>query len=120
MIKSLFFILMLLSFAAPSLARDAQYYLSHPKSLQAVLLECPQKQPHDLSCDQLQPIAQEINGLVYELRGDPQGYGQKILALQMSLASLQTKNTDSSELDETRQQLLTRLAVVKWLESPQG
>ena len=50
----------------------------------------------------------QINELSYQLRSDPQGYGKKILSLQEQL------NVDNTE------ELKYYLAIVKWLESPEG
>ncbi len=118
--KYILSIMMLLSYSFHVDAHDASYYLSHPEVLQQAITSCPQKQPRELSCEQLKPIAAEVNDLAYQLRTDPQGYGQKILALQELLAKEEGEDSKGVQSSDTKQELLIRLSIVKWLESPQG
>jgi hypothetical protein len=124
MIKCSIFAMMSLWVSA-TLAHDVSYYKLHPKVLQQALNACP-KQTTSLDCEQLKKIASDTNILVYELRMDPQGYGQKILALQEKVAVLEAELTKTksqeaqSVLKQNKQQLSERLAVVKWLESPES
>lgn len=106
---------------------DERYYSLHPKALQSAMTQCPEHALGALSCDQLKTIALRINQLAYLLREDQQGYGKKIISLQES-RDVQVKqvhdNPNQPELkkalDETLRHLEERLAVVKWLESPEG
>ncbi len=102
-------------------AHDLNFYSVHPKELQNVLNECPTKHPKDISCEALSNVALNINQLAYELRMDPQAFGQKVLTLQ-EIISQQTNLTNQTEiladLDKNKLQLKQRLAVIKWLESP--
>lgn len=108
-------------------AKDERYYRLNPQALQEALKECPQKQPAQVSCQQLQQTAIDVNLLAYELRMNPQGFGQKILALQEELAKQQqelTKNPTQQGLQASiannQKQLTEHLAIVKWLESPKS
>lgn len=108
-------------------AHDDYYYSVHPKILQQVLQACPTKQSRDISCDQLKNIALQVNESAYQLRLDPQTYGKKILLLQQIISkqesALQEKSNQpdlQSSLKENKRHLQERLAIVKWLESPEG
>ena len=103
-------------------AHDAQYYGLHPKDLQQAIAGCPGKQPRDLSCDQLKDIAYTVNQLAYQLQLNPQRYGQVILSLQEEIAKQELSSNPStpSILKDKQLELAARLAVVKWLESPNG
>lgn len=108
-------------------AHDGYYYSLHPKILQKALQECPKKQSSGIDCDQLKDIALRINESAYQLRLDPQAYGKKILFLQQTIAqqesALQEKSNQpdlQSSLKENKQNLQERMAIVKWLESPEG
>ena len=89
-------------------AHDLTYYRLHPDLVQNAMEGCPEKNPSDVTCDQLKKTALRINKLSYQLRSDPQGYGKKILSLQ------EQSNADNKE------ELQDYLAIVKWLESPEG
>ncbi len=117
--------LMMMPFLAMGCTHDEAYYRSNMAALQKVINKCPENHPAELTCDQLQKIALRANALADELRFDPQGFGQKILALQETMsqdqASLEMNHhqpalQESVELHQT--QLNERLLIVKWLESP--
>ncbi len=108
-------------------AHDEHYYSLHPDTLQQALKNCPDQQPKGASCEQLKVVAVRVNELVYQLRENPQDYGKQILALQETVAKQEhalKQNAKQPELDETlsknKQQLKERLAIVKWLESPES
>jgi hypothetical protein len=108
-------------------AHDDYYFSLHPKVLQQALQTCPAKQPKGVNCDQLKNIALRVNESAYQLRLDPQAYGKKILLLQQTIAKqesdLQQQSNQpglQSSLNENKQHLQERLAIVKWLESPEG
>ncbi len=112
-------------YSAISFAHDESYYSVHPKELLQAFNKCPGHQTTTLSCEQLKPIALRLNTLAYELRFDPQGYGQKILDLQESIAAINLTsqhntlpNESQSVLNVNTKNLNERLAIVKWLESP--
>ena len=107
-------------------AQDASYYQKHPQQLEAALKNCPNQPPKDMSCEQLAHLAVEMNQLAYQLQLNPQGFGQKILALQALLAEQKknmAENPNQVELknkfEQNKRQLEQYLAVVKWLESPE-
>ena len=108
-------------------AHDERFYSLHPKALQQAIEKCPQQQPRDISCEQLKNIASRVNESAYQLRVNPQEYGQKILTLQEMIgkqeAALQKEANQpeiQSSLVENKRQLQDRLAIVKWLESPES
>ena len=107
-------------------AKDEHYYLSHPKELQQALKSCPYKQPQGLNCDELQKLGEQMNNLAYQLQSSPQGFGSKILSLQELIAKQEmqlNQNSDteiSTSLAQKKHELAEYLAVVKWLESPEG
>lgn len=117
--------LMMMPFLAMGCTHDEAYYRSHMAQLQKVMNQCPDHHPAELTCEQLQKIALRANALSDELRFDPQGFGQKILALQESMsvdeASIEA-NRHQPALQESialhQMELSERLAIVKWLESP--
>ena len=106
-------------------AYDASYYHRHPAALQDAMKQCPDSPPKGFTCVELQMITQQTNALAFELQTDPQQFGQKILALQEAIAKvelqLEAKPNDASLttfLNQSNEQLLERLVIVKWLESP--
>lgn len=108
-------------------AKDARYYHLNPIALQQALKDCPQKQPQQVSCVELDKIALDVNQLAYQLKMNPQGFGTKILTLQNELVKQQQelqKNPKETALvasiENNQWQLAQYLAVVKWLESPES
>ncbi|MDR3504590.1 MAG: hypothetical protein P4L79_18640 [Legionella sp.] len=105
--------------------KDEHYYQTHPNELQQAIKSCPEQQPQGMSCNQIQEIAGRMNSLAYQLQQSPQGFGNKILALQETLAAQEQKlktDTTNKELQasiaQNQHDLEEHLAVVKWLESP--
>lgn len=107
-------------------AKNEQYYRAHPKEIQKALESCPSQQPSGISCEQLQQLSKRMNSLGYQLQSNPQGFGAKILTLQHTIAiqEQQLKGKPSSELNtslaQNKHTLEEYLAIVKWLESPEG
>jgi hypothetical protein len=104
-------------------AEDEHYYRVHPQILQKELKACPNAHPANITCTELKNIAKDINTLAYELQMNPQEFGSKILNLQLALETTPTQATSSSKshsINEMRQELDMRLAIVKWLESPEN
>jgi len=108
-------------------AHDDHYYSLHPDALQQALKKCPEQQPSQISCAQLKDVADRVNALAYELRLNPQDFGKQILVLQQTVAKQESvlqqqvnQPALTAELDKNRQQLKDRLAIVKWLESPES
>lgn len=108
-------------------AHDEQYYRTNPKILNETLKNCPATQPKDISCAQLSAIAMDVNKLGYQLQMNPQAFGRQILQLQQNLALLQEQqqqNPQQTDINvkiiQIKQQLTEHLAIVKWLESPEG
>lgn len=99
------------------------YYRLHPDILQKTLEKCPEHSDSAVSCDELNVIAKEVNSLAYELQNDPQGFGKVILTLQQTIAKQEketSKNNVEATIEKNKQELASRLAIVKWLESPEG
>lgn len=108
-------------------AHDERYYVLHPKVLQKAIALCPSKHPADISCEQLKNMASHVNELAFQLRLNPQKYGQEILSLQEAIAKQESaaRQVESASdlkiaMATNKHQLEERLAIVKWLESPGG
>lgn len=108
-------------------AKDERYYHLNPVALQEAIKNCPQKQPEQVSCTQLEQIAIDVNQLAYQLKMNPQGFGTKILTLQNELVKQQQelqKNPSQpalvTSIDNKQWELAQHLAIVKWLESPES
>lgn len=106
-----------------SITKNKQYYRMHPKELQQALVDCQNKESKQ--CIQLRQLGQHLQTLVQELQHSPQGFGQRILALQQTIATKEQevrndKNNVQLEhsLAQLKEELSDELAVVKWLESP--
>ncbi len=108
-------------------AKNEYYYQTHPDELQQALKACPERQPQGLTCEQLETLATRMNELAYKLQMSPQGFGQKIIALQEAIAKEQSQleteqNNENLEasLMKKKQDLADHLAVVRWFESPKS
>jgi hypothetical protein len=78
-----------------------------------------------MTCQQLDALANRMNKLAYELQLSPQGFGQKIMALQETIAKEQKQlksdrvNTSlQASLTQNKRDLADHLAIVRWFESP--
>ncbi|MFW2570588.1 hypothetical protein [Legionella sp. 29fVS95] len=107
--------------------RDEQYYRLNPQALQQAIKDCPNKQPAQISCEQLAAINSSVYELVYQIQINPQEFGKQILSIQQELAKQRIvlkKNPKQPELrkmiEENEQCLAERLAIVRWLESPES
>lgn len=108
-------------------AKNEYYYQTHPDELQQALKACPERQPQGLSCEYMEALATRMNELAYKLQMSPQGFGQKIIALQEAIAKEQSQlNTErnnenlEASLMKKKQDLADHLAVVRWFESPKS
>ncbi len=108
-----------------SCSKKEHYYKIHPNELQQALNACPEKQPQDITCHELEVLAKRMSMLVYELQISPQDFGKKIMALQEIIAKEQEQlklkgvNTNlHASLSQNKHDLVDRLAIVKWFESP--
>lgn len=107
-------------------AQDEHYYRVNPQALQEAIKNCPEKSPKGVSCDELKDTALRMNKLALQLRMDPQDFGKQILALQEEIAKqeseLASKNASikANGLKEKKEDLKERIAIVKWLESPES
>jgi hypothetical protein len=124
--KKMFLLSFLLILTACA-AKDRNYYKLHPKELQKVLAECPNKQSSTVSCNELAAIAVKTRKLAYDLQIDPQGFGKQILSMQETLAKqkeslkLHPEQPDlEKNIKDNQEQLAEYLAIVKWLESPES
>jgi hypothetical protein len=105
--------------------KDKYYYESHPYKLQQAISYCRDKQSDSVTCNQLRALANQMNHLAYQLQGNPQQFGAKILALQERIIRQQEQlkkgsNDESlqADINQNKRDLKIHLAVVKWLESP--
>lgn len=126
MVKYFLLSLMVMTTAACS-AHDEDYYRTHPHELEKALKNCSLQPSETMSCGQLKLIANDVNELAYSLQVNPQGFGSKIISLQNQLAVKQAelaRNPKQTELNESilslQKELNNRLAIVKWLESPES
>jgi hypothetical protein len=107
--------------------KNEHYYMSNPKELEKAIKACPNQKPPGLNCDQVEQIGKRMNSLAYQLQSNPPGFGNKILALQQTIAQqkIELKANGSNEelkssLQQNQKDLNEFLAVVKWLESPES
>lgn len=98
---------------------DSNYYRFNPERLNTALQKCPEKSPKQVSCPELKSIALELNQLAWELQQNPQAFGQKMMALQTEQMRLNESNASSHERDVLQREIAIRLAVIRWLESPE-
>lgn len=122
-----FFLVLASLWVAACSAHDEHYYQLHPKLLQGAIEQCSLQSTADMNCEHLKDIALRINQSAYQLRMDPQGYGKQILSLQELISKQETSLRGNPEekllqesLHENKRALQERLAIVKWLESPEG
>lgn len=118
-----YIMLIIVCWSSIGFAKSMNYYLANPQLVERELAACPATQPTDISCDALKQIAIKIDSLIYELHSDRLAYGQNILSLQEIIAKqrvLQSHNEESSNLNENINNLNARLAVIRWLESPES
>ncbi|MGL5741075.1 MAG: hypothetical protein ACRCXC_00240 [Legionella sp.] len=106
-------------------AKNEQFYMVHPNELQQAISACPENQPQGITCQQLDVLAKRLNKLAYQLHLSPQGFGQKIMALQETIAKQHGQfktERDNANLKESliqnKRDLADHLAVVRWFESP--
>ena len=121
--KYLMVILITLGLASCEIA-NGRNYLANPTELQKAMQACPAQHPDGLSCEQLGKLAVIISSLSIELQSGPQAFGNKILALQQTIAQQEQElakndNTElKASLNKNRDDLAHRLIVVRWFESP--
>jgi hypothetical protein len=108
---------LLVLFGISSCSKNEHYYQTHPKELQKAISSCPKQHTSGLTCAQLEQLANRMNKLAYQLQLSPQGFGQKIMALQEAIAKEQGSDLPA-HLTQNKQDLADHLAVVRWFESP--
>jgi hypothetical protein len=125
--RSWFWICVISTVLVACSTQDENYYRLNPQALQQAIKGCPNKQTGGINCEQLIAVASSVNKLAYQLQINPQEFGKQILFLQQNLAKQRSAlhiNSDQPELRkivaESQQQLVERLAIVKWLESPES
>ncbi len=107
--------------------KDENYYRMHPKELHRVLEDCENKMLQKITCQKLEELRNQMSRLAYQLQSSPQGFGNKILTLQQTIAKQKEllKKDESNEqikieMEQNERQLVDMMSVVKWLESPEG
>lgn len=125
--KYILLVCMSFSLVACASPKNEAYYRQNPQQLQQAVQNCSNQQSTHVSCERLAKIAQDVNELAYQLQINPQSFGKTILQLQQTLAQQQAElkaNPNQAELkteiEKNKQQLAQRLAIVKWLESPES
>lgn len=100
--------------------KPSTYYWQHPQALRHALIQCQQSRNSPV-CEKLFQIGYSMNILGQELQANPQAYGNTLLNLQMELGKKMAKKqqSTSTSLESIKQEIQQRLAVIKWLESPE-
>ena len=103
--------------------KSSSYYWEHPQQLRDALTAC-QNQHANPNCEKLYQIGYSMNVLALELQSNPQRFGSTLMKLQMELAEKKqaqapSKQSTHSLLEPIEQEIQQRLAVIKWLESPE-
>lgn len=96
--------------------RDDAYYLTHPEALFSELTLCKTDSSIRKTCEHLGSLAMVIQKIAVTLQEDPFLFGQEIIKLEMSCANSEIKQQEKTECNDN---LKTKLAVIKWLESPE-
>lgn len=96
---------------------DNTYYQIHPQALFSALTHCAGTTSSDLACQNLKKMAQSFQKLALSLERDPHAFGQQIIGLEVHCSSSMLSLKEKDTCQETLQR---RLAVVKWLESPEN
>lgn len=104
------FLLLMVSGCKP---HDQAYYKTHPRDLFQVLPLCTSSTG---ACQNLKKMAQSFQKLALSLERDPRAFGQQIIGLETRCSSSMLSLKEKSRCREALQR---RLAVVKWLESPE-
>lgn len=118
--RSLIFIFVSIGLLVGCSERSSSYYWQHPQVLHDALIKCQQNR-NTAICDKISQIGYSMNILGQELQANPEEYGKTLLNLQMQLAekSAQDTHTNDQSLQSLQQEIQQRLAVIKWLESPE-
>lgn len=125
-VYSLFLMLMIFLPLSACQAKNEQYYRLHPDELQQALQQCMASEQSRNRCDSLWAIERDVRQLEFELKSNPQGFGQKIIRFQVRQVSLEKELQSHEnkqkrlELNEISDQLEQYLAIVRWLESPES
>ncbi|MCX7114929.1 MAG: hypothetical protein NTW08_03325 [Gammaproteobacteria bacterium] len=97
---------------------DDAYYQTHPKAVFEALQHCVSgdiAKPQD--CQQIEKIASVFRGWMNEIQSNSQAFGQKIIKIQQYCGQV---SLSKEKKEKCHQELEMRLAVVKWLESPES
>lgn len=124
MFRCILFIIVLFSLIACSSEKES-YYRKNPQALQSAILNCPEKNPFNIDCEQLDLFSKRMKELAYQLQRSPLGFGKKILKLQSDLADQQNQLLKGPHQEEIKnkiqliqEDLMNHFTIVKWLESP--
>lgn len=99
-------------------SHQAAYYRHHPQAVFKALQACASGKQHlDPSCQDLESMAQVLRKWVSEVQSNPQSFGQEIIQTQIRCAAV---TLSEAEKMRCHHDLEMRLAVVKWLESPES
>jgi hypothetical protein len=86
-----------------------QYLMQHPSELQEKYKACEDSASQDKACEIVRTAAKDFLELVNERNQDPEAFGQKVLQIQMKLATLEQ---DSKDYQDEKQQFQILYAVI--------
>ena len=107
--------------------KDEAYFLTHPQMLQKQVAACSSLDYQNTGCHQWIALARKINKMALSLSVAPQRFGRDILQLQQQIAEIKASAIQAQagaaleiqkQLEQKEHELLLRMAVVRWLESP--
>lgn len=97
--------------------KDMAYYKTHPKVLRDEVRMCAGNITEH--CRNLYAIAEKLDMLMIELQRSPEAFGQRIMSIQMDLTHAKEMRANAL-INQYKEHLAMRLAVVRWLESPES
>ena len=108
---------MLIGLTACHTDYNEQYFMTHPADMMTTLEACQTASTQSMECIYAQNAYENVISLQRELMQDPQLFGQKVLAAQITLAHLNAAFTEApapaakAALDEQRDLVARYLAV---------
>lgn len=101
---------------ACTVQHDLAYYRTHPQAVFEALQACDVS-THEKHCQQLQALGRSFRQWANDVKLNAQAYGQTIIALQQECVK---PSLTAAAKETCRQEVEMRLAVVRWLESPEN
>ncbi|OGV26822.1 MAG: hypothetical protein A3F18_02565 [Legionellales bacterium RIFCSPHIGHO2_12_FULL_37_14] len=91
--------------------------MAHPNVLFMDFQHCKAKQQTNSSCKHLEKLARILQATVMSLKEDPLAFGQEVIKLEEHCANIVTNQHEDKLCHEN---LPEKLAVIRWLESPEN